>query len=196
MKKVAILIIAVALLISGCQYKSHLVSGSTMEELKNQYTLCYSFSPLSVFQADSNYLAVLFDAQDKVSKAVEYTSNRKVIRTEGLSLLEDGDIAQYIGTEMQKLEEEIGVPHFDSGSGFYIPAYMTENGYFVEMFLDDAVISKIVKRDIFTGIVVETVTQNDSQRIAYGSKTSDSMADSDQPRRLFPTFKNKKEKYQ
>ena len=38
MKKVAILMIVVALLISGCQYTSHLVLGSTMEELINQGT--------------------------------------------------------------------------------------------------------------------------------------------------------------
>lgn len=157
MKKVAILMIVVALLISGCQYTSHLVLGSTMEELMNQYTLCYSFNPLSVFQADSNYLAVLFDDQDNVCKVVEYTSNRKAIQTEGLSLLEDGDFVQYIGMEMQKLQEEIGVPHFDSGSGFYIPAYIAEHGYFIEIFFDDTVICKIVKRDIFTGKVVETV---------------------------------------
>lgn len=54
--------------------------------------------------------------------------------------------------------EEIGQPHVDVGSGFYIPAYVTEDANLVCFELENEIVIEVIQRDLFTNKIVDRVS--------------------------------------
>ena len=57
-----------------------------------------------------------------------------------------------------ELKEKIGQPHVDIGSGFYIPAYITEDAYLICFELENDNIFEVIKRDLLTNKIVDRVS--------------------------------------
>lgn len=57
-----------------------------------------------------------------------------------------------------ELAEEIGQPHVDVGSGFYIPAYITEDANLVCFELENEIVIEVIQRDLFTNKTVDRVS--------------------------------------
>lgn len=49
----------------------------------------------------------------------------------GITLLKDTDLDKFLNTDFKELTDAIGEPHADIGSGFYIPAYITNDAHLV-----------------------------------------------------------------
>ena len=56
-------------------------------------------------------------------------------------------------------KENLGEAHADIESGFYIPAYITEDGYLICFELEDNVVCEMIKRDLLTNVIVERLSQ-------------------------------------
>ena len=63
-----------------------------------------------------------------------------------------------MNVNFNELTEEIGQPHVDVGSGFYIPAYVTEAANLVCFELENELVIEVIQLDLFTNKIVDRVS--------------------------------------
>lgn len=63
-----------------------------------------------------------------------------------------------MNVNFNELTEEIGQPHVDVGSGFYIPAYVTEGANLVCFELENEIVIEVIQLDLFTNKIVDRVS--------------------------------------
>ena len=63
-----------------------------------------------------------------------------------------------MNVNFNELTEEIGQPHVDVGSGFYIPAYVTEDANLVCFELENELVIEAIQLDLFTNKIVDRVS--------------------------------------
>jgi hypothetical protein len=63
-----------------------------------------------------------------------------------------------LNVNFNELTEEIGQPHVDVGSGFYIPAYVTEDANLVCFELENELVIEVIQLDLFTNKIVDRVS--------------------------------------
>ena len=66
---------------------------------------------------------------------------------------------EYLDKSLNELKEKLGDVHADIGSGFYIPAYITENGYLIYFEVENDILYEIVKLDLLTNEVIDRQPQ-------------------------------------
>lgn len=94
---------------------------------------------------------------------VQFRANRACIEDGGLTLINNESLQMFLGKELQAL----GDYHVDMGSGFFIPSYITTDGYLISFYVDENnIIYSAIKRDLFTNTTVEDV----SSTVAQGTK--------------------------
>lgn len=73
-------------------------------------------------------------------------------------MVNNSDISQFLNVDFNELTEKIGQPHVDVGSGFYIPAYITEDANLVCFELENEIVIEVIQRDLFTNKIVDRVS--------------------------------------
>ena len=73
-------------------------------------------------------------------------------------MVNNSDISQFLNVNFNELTEEIGQPHVDVGSGFYIPAYVTEDANLVCFELENELVIEAIQLDLFTNKIVDRVS--------------------------------------
>lgn len=63
-----------------------------------------------------------------------------------------------MNVDFNELTEEIGQPHVDVGSDFYIPAYVTEDANLVCFELENEIVIEVIQLDLFTNKIVDRVS--------------------------------------
>lgn len=63
-----------------------------------------------------------------------------------------------MNVNFNELTEELGQPHVDVGSGFYIPAYVTEDANLVCFELENELVIEVIQLDLFTNKIVDRVS--------------------------------------
>ena len=63
-----------------------------------------------------------------------------------------------MNVNFNELTEEIGQPHVDVGSGFYIPAYVTEDANLVCFELENELVIEVIQLDLFKNKIVVRVS--------------------------------------
>lgn len=63
-----------------------------------------------------------------------------------------------MNVNFNELTEEIDQPHVDVGSGFYIPAYVTEDANLVCFELENELVIEVIQLDLFTNKIVDRVS--------------------------------------
>lgn len=63
-----------------------------------------------------------------------------------------------MNVNFNELTEEIGQPHVDVGSGFYIPAYVTEDANLVCFELENELVIEVIQLDLFINKIVDRVS--------------------------------------
>lgn len=111
----------------------------------------------SLYKVNENYLIIVADGEI-VQKLVEFSSDRKCRRIQGSDLVNNSDISQFLNVDFNELTEEIGQPHVDVGSGFYIPAYVTEDANLVCFELENELVIEVIQLDLFTNKIVDRVS--------------------------------------
>ena len=156
--KYFIILLLMLLMTSACSRDIHIRLGDSMNVVNNQQTLIISLNSLSVFQS-GNKTAIVIESDGLVQKLVEFSMDRKCCAVYGLTLIKNGDFGCYMGGNINELKEKLGEAHADIGSGFYIPAYITEDGYLICFELEDNVVCEVMKRDLLTNEIVERLSQ-------------------------------------
>lgn len=158
MKKGIVVIILVFLVLSGCAENNGLLIGDSMSNINNLYIPFISLNSLTVFQEDNTYMVVISE-NGTVQKKAEFSSDRKVCNVQGLTLLKIENLNQYLGKNINELKITLGEFHADVGSGFYIPAYITEDAFLICFQTENDIIFEVIKRDLLSNSVVEQVSE-------------------------------------
>lgn len=156
MKKIVVFLLAAAILFSACSGRQKVSVGESISSIHKQYTPYLTINPLSAYEIGGNYWMTIDDG-DTVQKLTEFSPDRTCLRTQGLRLIEINDICQLLNVSVDSLTEKLGQPHADIGSGFSVPAYITENADLICFELENGIVVEIILRDLFTGEIVDRV---------------------------------------
>lgn len=127
-----------------------------MDIINKYHTSYLNINSLSGYKADNKYY-IIVENDGIVESLAVFSHERKCCQTQGITLVKDDDIQQYLNKPFGEIEEEIGIPHLDLGSGFYIPSYITENAYLISLELVDGFVSEVIKRDLIENNITEQI---------------------------------------
>lgn len=156
MKRIIAFLFFITILFSGCSSGYKFEVGESMSKINNQYTPYITINALSVYEISENFLITIDDG-NIIQKTVEFTHDRKCHRIQGFDLIKNCDVNQFLNTNFNELTEKIGQPHVDIGSGFYIPAYVTEDANLICFELENEIVIEVIKRDLLTNKIVDRV---------------------------------------
>lgn len=108
------------------------------------------------YEIDGSYLVVVEDS-DIVEKLVEFSSERKCKRAENIKPIKDVNIDQFLNINIEDAKKMLGQPHADIGSGFYIPAYITEDANLISFQIENDIIFEVIKRDLITNRIISQI---------------------------------------
>ena len=128
--------------------------GQSISEINEKYSSVFSFNPLSVYKVNNNYCVVIEDGHT-VQKFVEFSDSRKCLSKQDIELIRDYDANKFLNNDFNKLIAEIGQPHVDIGSGFYIPSYITEEANLISLYIEDDLVVEVIKYDLFSDKIIE-----------------------------------------
>lgn len=154
MKKIIIVLLLILLTLLGSSKNYTIRIGDSMTMINNQQTPFIFLNSLSVFRTNNTYTVVV-EKKGMVQKIVEFSSDRKCRTAQGLDLVKNEDINQYLGKSLNELKEKFGEVHADIGSGFYVPSYITETGYLICFEVENDIVYEVIKRDLLTNEVVK-----------------------------------------
>lgn len=157
-KRVIVTLLLIILTLSGCQINTNTQVDESTTMINTQQTPFIFLNTLSVFQT-SNMYTVVIGGNEKDKKIVEFSSDRECLSVQGLVLVKHGELNQYLGKTLIELESQYGKVHADVGSGFYIPSYITEDGYLLSFVVEDDIAVAVLKRDLLTGVITERLYQ-------------------------------------
>ena len=158
MKKIIIVLLLTALTLSGCKNNSNIRIGDSISGINDQQTPFIFLNSLSVFRTNNTYTIVV-EKNGMAQKIAEFSSDRKCRTAQGVVLVKDEDINRYLDKSIHEVKEKIGEVHADIGSGFYIPAYITENGYLIYFEVENDIVYEVMKLDLLTNVIVERLPQ-------------------------------------
>lgn len=156
MKKIVVFLLAAAILFSACSGRHKVRVGEPISSIHKQYTPYLTINPLSAYEIGGNYWMTIDDG-DTVQKLAEFSPDRTCLRTQGLRLIEINGIDQLLNVSLDSLTEKLGQPHADIGSGFSVPAYITDDAELLCFELENDSVVEIILRDLFTGEIVDRV---------------------------------------
>lgn len=157
MKRIIAFLFFATILFTACSNSRKFEVGESMNNINNQYTAHIAINALSVYEINENYL-ITIDDDGIIQKLVEFSFDGKCRRIQGFDLMKNGDIHQFLNINFNELTEKIGQPHVDVGSGFYIPAYVTEDANLICFELENEIVIDVIKRDLLTNKIVDRVS--------------------------------------
>lgn len=153
MKKGIAFLFAVAILLTACSGGDPFKIGKSISDLHKQYTAYLTMSPLSAYKVGENYFITIADG-DTIQKMAEFSPDRECLRAEGLEPIKSENCNQFLNLSLKELTEKLGQPHMDVGSGFSIPAYMTEDANLICFELENEIVIEVIQRDLLSNEIV------------------------------------------
>lgn len=77
---------------------------------------------------ESYVYACLGENGRSVGGVARFSKGLEPLEVDGIELIEDFDLEQWIEQPIRDFIFQYGEPHFEAGSGFYIPSYISESG--------------------------------------------------------------------
>lgn len=149
------LILVCLTFLCSCTQKIDIKVGDKVSSLE-RYELQFKVNSLSVYKIDKDCVAVISDT-DKIQKYAKYSPNRKPETCDGLNLMGNCELKQFLNMKSDEVEKLIGKPHTDIGSGFCIPAYLTSDAYIVCFEIENGSVNGVFKMDLFTNQISEHI---------------------------------------
>lgn len=148
------LLISMIFIITSCSQSQTFEIGESMNKINGRYKPYFSINTLYAYKVDDLYVITIFN-NGCLDKMVEFSPNRECIRMQKVKPINYNNINSLLNLNFQQLKDLLGEPHTDIGSGFYIPAYITNDAYLIYFSLEDMSVRSITKCDLLTGNVIE-----------------------------------------
>lgn len=145
------------LTVSPLLYAFSLPKGGRNENLVDRSELgvpFLHFCALSVYKQEDQYLVTVYE-DDAIRKTCTFTPERVCTDVQGMTLIEDQPAERFVGVDINAVQTLLGKPHADIGSGFYIPAYITENAYLISVSFEKDKAVMVLKYDLLTGEITD-----------------------------------------
>lgn len=145
------------LMVSPLLYAFSLPKGGRNENLVDRSELgvpFLHFCALSVYKQEDQYLITVYE-DDAIRKTCTFTPERVCTDVQGMTLIEDQSAERFVGVDINTVQTLLGKPHADIGSGFYIPAYITENAYLISVSFEKDKAVMVLKYDLLTGEITD-----------------------------------------
>lgn len=145
------------LMVSPLLYAFSLPKGGRNENLVDRSELgvpFLHFCALSVYKQEDQYLITVYE-DDAIRKTCTFTPERVCTDVQGMTLIEDQPAERFVGVDINTVQTLLGKPHADIGSGFYIPAYITENAYLISVSFEKDKAVMVLKYDLLTGEITD-----------------------------------------
>ena len=153
MKKLLIIISVIGMcLMTGCAKKesSKIGIGESMDKIRGVYKSPHiTLNAVSVFRDGEDFVVVIEENQ-AASGIIVFSSNGKLLHAEKIVPINDGNIKEFLGKSIENLRSQYGGIHCDIGSGFYIPAYITDYATIIFFQIEDNMIRSISSMNIIT----------------------------------------------
>lgn len=152
MKRVIIWIISTIILLSTVL---------VVQKQNKESTVPYLHLPTLTAQKEQDRYIIKISQVGEKEKYIYFSGEREILKTKRVYPLKTEDIQIHVGKKFTDVVAQYGEPHADVGSGFYIPAYITEEAYLIEIQVDsDGIISRVAKYDLlYTGKDFHPVTE-------------------------------------
>ena len=156
MKRIISSLLLVILFLSGCSSNNDFLIGDHMSEINNKNTPYLILNTLSTYKIDGSYLVVVED-DNIIEKLVEFSLERKCKKAKNIKPIKDVDIDQFLNMNVEDAKNLLGQPHADIGSGFYIPAYITEDAKLISFQIENDIVFEVIKRDLITNKIISQI---------------------------------------
>lgn len=106
------------------------------------------YGSLTAIEEDNVYIITISTVGEK-DKTIHFSETRKILKAKGIKPLKTEEIQIFEGMDMAAVIEQYGEPHADTGSGLYIPSYITQEAYLIQVLLDkENKVREIIKEDL------------------------------------------------
>lgn len=116
------------------------------------------YPTLRVFQTHSGYHVYLLDGK-RIHGSICFSADGQLLDCWNVKPITEDNSATFLEKHINEIAAQYGAPHADVGSGFYIPAYISEDARLIILYTDESVVNKIVVKDLITDAVT---TQEDA----------------------------------
>ncbi len=165
MKKTVAVLISVlcVVMLVGCN--GNIEVGSNIDKIDESYEKLYSVNAVSAYTNGEEHIVIIdIDGDRIVDKTAIFNAKRELIDSDGIEPIKSADLDTldaYYGRTVSELDELFGEAHVDTGSGFYVNAYVTDDAHIVYFSVQSAddIIGAISKIDLFSGEQVERDTK-------------------------------------
>lgn len=141
----------------GCSKNefSKIKIGESMDKAIDVYKSAHiDLNAVKIFNDEENFVIAIEENQD-ISGIVVFSSAGKLLHSEKITPINDENIKQFCGKSVEELEKQYGKFHCDTGSGFYIPAYITNHATIVFFEIENNIVDRISSTDILTKTTTE-----------------------------------------
>lgn len=105
--------------------------------------LLYRGNRITVYREKENYIFDIIGG-----KEVEFSPDRVVVRAVLVEPIKCDNYQELLNCSLDDVKSVFGEPHFDEGSGFYIPSYITEDAHILSLYPnDDGIIEGVFLND-------------------------------------------------
>ena len=111
----------------------------------------YRWNSLTVYETDSRYIVTI--GENSVGTkgfGAEFSKGRKCLAYYGIVPIKNIETQKFENKDFSWVERRLGKYHIDIGSGFFIPAYITDDGYLICFHVEKDRVTSIQKFDLFT----------------------------------------------
>ena len=164
MKKLIVLILIMGMcFMFGCSKNefSKIKIGESMDKARDVFKSSHIDLNAAKIFIDEKSFVVVVEKNQGISGIVVFSPDGKVLHSEKITPINDENIRQFCGKSVEELEKQYGRFHCDIGSGFYIPAYITNHATIVFFEIGNGIIERISSIDIITKKTMELCSAED-----------------------------------
>ena len=130
-----------------------IIVGDKIKGVKKSMTMLYQEASLCTFNEEDNYLVVIHNGNN-IQKVARYSPQRVLLESNGFTPIMMIDCAKYLHTRFESIVEQFGEMHLDTGSGSFIPSFLTNDAYLYCFYVEDSFVTGIIQKDLFSNMVV------------------------------------------
>lgn len=113
------------------------------------------YPSVRVFETHNGY-KVYFLEGEHIQGSLYFSKDRQLKEHWNVNAIGSENAAVFFGKSLEEITKEYGDPHADIGSGFYIPAYVSEDAHLVVLYMENNTVYKVTVKDLITDTVVAT----------------------------------------
>lgn len=152
-KAIKTLLVSLAIVILSIGFIRHQYLVRLDNQLSRELPFLYQGN-LNMYKISDTYLVVIRD-HHTIAKTVEFSRDRLPSNVVGLKLEKVADLQAFLGKSIEEIKQTMGEIHAETGNGFYIPSYITKDGYLIKLWIEDGVVAHASKIDLLSGEGIE-----------------------------------------